>query len=87
MANPEEIELQDEEEAVDASVDEAAETAKQELGDDKGLFESDALHNYDAAAIQRHDHSHGVPTYPQSGSQHVTGLSAALAVIIPTESI
>ena len=57
------------------------------MGDDKGLFESDAHHNYGAATIQMHGHSHGVPTYQQSGSQHVTGLSAALAVIIPTESM
>ena len=78
MDNPEETELYDDE-AIDASVNKAAETAKQ-----WGLFESDAHHNYDAATIQMHDHSHGVPTYQQSGSQHVTGLSAALAVIIPT---
>ena len=95
-ANPEEIELDDvvgddddDNKAAEAAV-EAAQTAKQALGDNS-MFHSDPLHNLDAsAAVQRGHGEEGPSVFEasalESRTRHTTGLSAALAAIVPAAS-
>ena len=49
-ANPEEIELDDVDEDGNTEAVLDAEAAKQELGQDNGMFHSEELHNFDPAA-------------------------------------
>ena len=85
-ANPEEIELDDGDDDGDdkreeaaAAVSEAAESAKQDLGDDNSMFQSDSLHNFDASAAVQAGSG-------QTAMQDRTVVSAALAAIVPTAS-
>lgn len=85
-ANPEEIELDDGDDDGDDTRDEAAEAfgeaaeaAKQDLGDDNSIFQSDSLHNFDASAAVQAEGG-------QMATQDRTVLSAALAAIVPTAS-
>ena len=89
-ANPEEIELDHAEDDVEEAAGEAAEVAKQELGDDNSLFQADTLHNYDASAavqaapdLETQGTSQSGP-HQQLETQHANGLSAALAAIVPS---
>ena len=98
-ANPEEIELDDvvgdddgddDNKAAEAAV-EAAQTAKQALGDDNSMFQSDTLHNFDPNAAVPKGQGEDGPSVSeasalQSRTQHATGLSAALAAIVPAAS-
>ena len=85
-ANPEEIELDDGDDDGDGKCEEAAEAfseaaeaAKQDLGDDNSMFQSDSLHNFDASAALQAQGG-------QMGTQDTTVVSAALAAIVPTAS-
>ncbi len=85
-ANPEEIQLDDgaddgDDICVEAAeaVSEAAVAAKQDLGDDNSMFQSDSLHNFNAS----------VAVHAESGqmaTQDRTVVSAALAAVVPTAS-
>ena len=85
-ANPEEIELDDGDDDGDGKCEEAAEAfseaaeaAKQDLGDDNSMFQSDSLHNFDASAAVQAESG-------QTATQDRTVVSAALAAVVPTAS-
>ena len=85
-ANPEEIELDEGDDDGDDRCDEApeavgkaAEAAKQDLGDDNSMFQSDCLHNFDASAAVQAEGG-------QMAAQGNTVVSAALAAIVPIAS-
>lgn len=80
-ANPEEIDIDDVEDASESdAVEQNAEAAKQDMAEDHGMFQSEALHNF-SGVVQAEDNVNGSTSHTD---QQQIGVSPALEAVMGT---
>lgn len=84
VANPEEIDLEDVDDASDAA-EQSAEVAKQDLAEDNGLFAPEELHNFSSIAQPDSNALHAPTQGARGSSDQSEGVSPALAAIMQSD--